>query len=166
MDFGSNLFTYPEKLGEAEKYMDALQYQIKMVEALERTRQRLSNTTVLSSRTLDHCLTFMQYVNTTINFSNEVAKLSLNELRFAAISFEGRRLKSLLNLFKASDVKKYVDMQNINCLHRSEISTRINYYLLKLDGNRFANIYSNAKTLSGSDMVLYEGRIKLESSLN
>lgn len=158
MVFVSNLFTYPEKLGEAEKCMEILQYQIKMVQALEHGKQRLSNTAVLNSRVLDNCLNFMQYADTTIGFSNQVSKLSLNELLFAMISFDGRRLKNLLDLFKASDVKKYVDNQNINCLHRSEIFKRINYYLPRLDGNKFANIYSNAKRVSESNMDLHEGR--------
>lgn len=165
MVFVSNLFAHPEKLGEARKCLDILRYQIKMFEALEPGKQRLSKTSVLNLGMLDNCLTFMQYVDTEVNFSYEVSKLSLNELIFAIISFEGKRLKTLLDLFKASDVKKYIEKENINCLRRSEIFKRINYYMPKLGGRRFVDIYENAKSLNESNIVLHEGKVKVEFSI-
>lgn len=105
----------------------------------------------------------MQYVNkahTASNFFSEVSKLSLNELIFALISFEGRRLKTLIDLFKASDIKTYVEKQNINCLHRSEIFTRINYYMSQIDGNGFGDIFSRAKSSSESNIMMDEGQVK------
>ncbi|KIV81293.1 hypothetical protein PV11_03489 [Exophiala sideris] len=159
MAFISNLFAHPEKLNDVRKSVEILQYQIKMVEALEHGKQRLLKSTTLHSSVLGNCLPFMQYVNkahTASNFFSEVSNLSLNELIFAMISFEGRRLKTLIDLFKASDIKTYVEKQNINCLHRSEIFTRINYYMSQTDGNGFGDIYSRAKSSSESIIMMDE----------
>jgi hypothetical protein len=165
----NDLFVHPESLSDVKKTLD---YQIKMVEALEHAKDRLSKTKSLDSNTLAKCAVFIQYVNrsnTTSNFCSEVSKLSLNELAFSLISFEERRLKTILDLFKASDIRKYVEKQKIKCLHRSEIFTRIKHILSGCEGSRFDDIYGavlQTRNSSEHDMARHEGKVKFECSRN
>ncbi|KAK7894614.1 hypothetical protein LTR67_006376 [Exophiala xenobiotica] len=158
----NDLFVNPENLGDVKEMMKTMEYRIKMVEALEHAKRRLSETTTLDSNTLSKCSTFISYVNKSdavSNFNLEVSKLNLNELAFTLISFEERRLKTLLELFKATDVKKYVQKQNINCLHRREIFTRIRSHLTKCKGSRFDHLYgaiAYAKNPIDSQVATFE----------
>ncbi|KIW35807.1 uncharacterized protein PV06_11848 [Exophiala oligosperma] len=152
----NDLFVHPESLRDVQK---ALGYQIKMVEALEHAKDRLSKTKSLDANTLAKCGVFVQHVNrsdTPNNFYSEVSKLNLNELAFSLISFEDRRLKTLLDSFKASDIRKYVEKQQIQCLHRSEIFTRIKFILSACEGSRFDAIYRTVlqmRNISESEMA-------------
>jgi len=161
----NDLFVHPESLSDVKKTLD---YQIKMVDALEHAKDRLSKTKSLDSNTLAKCGVFIQYVNrsnTTSNFCSEVSKLSLNELAFSLISFEERRLKTILDLFKASDIRKYVEKQKIKCLHRSEIFTRIKHILSGCEGSRFDDIYGavlQTRNSSEPNMARHEGKVIFE----
>lgn len=65
------------------------------------------------------CKVFIKYINNPNpngNFIVEVSKLNLNKLLFTLISFKNRRLKIILNVFKASDIKRYIKKQRIMCV--------------------------------------------------
>lgn len=139
-----DVLEHPETLGRVRESLHILKAQIKVAEALEHAKDRLTKARPLDSNTLSKCNVFIHYVNQAevqSNFSLEVSKLSLNELVFSSISFEERRLKTLLDSFRASDVEKYVRRQNLSCIDRSEIFTRFGNILAGCKGSRFDEIY-------------------------
>lgn len=153
----SDLLMYPEKLDAAKELFN---YHIKLIQALEHAKDRLSKTKPLDSNTLAKCRVFIQHVNHASKFSSEVSKLSLNELAFASISFEERRLIMIVDAFKASDIRKYVRIHKIRCLHRSEIFTRIRYLLSCHKGSRFEEIYEALFPVNNSsEPTTYEGKV-------
>ena len=159
-----DLFSHPKTLGDVKKAVEILNQQMKIVEALEHAKDRLAKTTTLESNTLLKCNVFIRYVNEASPHSNfylEVSKLNLEELAFASISFEDRRLKTLLDSFKAEDISKYIRGQKISCLDRSEIFTRIKNMLARCKGGKFDEIYKALAQLTtnptGSDVQMNDG---------
>jgi hypothetical protein len=154
-------FTNPEKVDDVQKSIDILEYRLRVFNALEHTKTRLSKA-ILESNTLAKCGVFIRHFNAAhpaSNFRSEVAKLNRNELMYALISFEDRRLKKILDLFQASDIKKYIEKQDITCVHRSEISTRVKYILAGCEGSPFSDIYEAACAVD-SDAAMDEGKLE------
>jgi len=169
-----DLFTHPETLGDVKSTVEILHEQIKIVEGLEHAKDRLATTRSLESNTLSKCNVFVRYVNETSrhnNFYLEVSKLSLDELAFSSISFEERRLKTLLDSFKASDIRDYMKTQNVSCLDRSEIFTRLTNILAQCKGSQFDEIYTAlvdqpTQSVTESDMQMNKGTVKARYKSN
>ena len=88
--------------------VDSLKTQLRIVEGFEHAKSRLEATDHLDGNTLAKCHVFVRYVNESTpdsNFYLEVSKLSLDEVAFCSISFEERRLKCIVDSFKALHVQ-------------------------------------------------------------
>ena len=139
-----DLFTYPENLDDAKNIVKLLSDQINNVEALEHAKDRLAKTPRLDSHTLAKCGVFVHYFNQSAlssHFYLEVSELSLNELAFMAICFTETRLQGLLDSFKASDLRTYVEKQKVSCLQRPEILARLKNLSARFKESNFARLY-------------------------
>jgi len=129
-----------------------LSEQIKIIEGLEHAKARLAVTSSLESNTLSKCDVFMRYVNSSpydSGFYLEVCKLSLDELAFSSISFEERRLKSIVYSFTASAIRDYMTSSQVLCLNRPEIFTRLRHLSNKTKGTPFHEVYMTAQSVHG-----------------
>lgn len=147
MKFDIDLYSHPESSAFLKQQLSLLNEQIKIVEGLEHARARLLATTSLDSNTLSKCNVFMRYANESTSgssFDLEVRKLSLDELAFCSISFEDRRLRSVVHHFKAANIRKFMTTTHVSCLERPEILTRLNRLCAESAGKPFNEIYSSA----------------------
>ena len=128
--------------------LPTLKAQIKIVEGLEHAKARLAATNPLDSNTLSKCEVFMRYVNDApdSNFGVEVRRLSLHELAFCSISFEERRLKSVVRYFAASNIRAYMTQSRVSCLNRREIFTRLKRLSGESKGKLFHEVYTKLET--------------------
>lgn len=133
-----DLYQHPELLDAAKSLITSLEIQIKIVEGLERAKDRLEKTQHLDSNTLDKCNTFANFINGCgpgHPLVKETLKLSRDEVAFASIAFEERRLKAVASSFNAACVQRYIKSQNVT--PRKEIFTRLG----KVRGH-FSEIYN------------------------
>jgi hypothetical protein len=149
MIYDFDIYSHPELLIEAKKELDILHEQIKIVEGLEHARARIAATRTrsLDSNTLSKCDAFVRSINnnaSSTNFNLEVHKLSLDELAFCSISFEERRLKSVIHHFKASEVQTYMKKTQISCLDRPEIFRRLKRLYAESEGKPFQEVFTAA----------------------
>ena len=86
-------------------------------------------------------------INENINtlFVSEVRKLDLNELAFCSISFEPRRLRSIIHHFRAIDIRRYMSKMKVTCLDRPEVMTRLKNLSASLSGSDAHVIFREAQ---------------------
>ncbi|KAL2809708.1 hypothetical protein BDW59DRAFT_177131 [Aspergillus cavernicola] len=167
MIYDFDLYNHPESSTDVKNQLKILNEQLKIVEGLQHARSRLTATRSLESNTLSKCNVFVHYVNNSTpgsNFNLEVRKLGLDELAFCSISFEERRLKSVIHHFKASDIRTYMTTTGISCLDRSEIFTRLKHLSTKSEGKPFHEVYT--ASFAVHNISLQSGSIKFGEQMN
>lgn len=140
-----DLYNHPESSTAVKNELNILNEQVKIVKGLEHARARLAATRLLESNTLSKCNVFMRFINNSApgsNFDLEVRKLDLDELAFCSISFEERRLKSVIHHFKASNIRTYITAARVSCLDRPEIFTRLKRLSAESEGKPFNQVYT------------------------
>ncbi|KAI9039869.1 uncharacterized protein KD926_008970 [Aspergillus affinis] len=140
-----DLFNHPASTIDVKNELKILSEQVKIVEGLEHARARLAATRLLESNTLSKCNVFVRTFNNSApgsNFDLEVRKLGLDELVFCSISFEERRLKSVVDYFMSSNIRTYMTKAQISCLDRTEIFTRLQRLSDESIGTPFYTVYT------------------------
>lgn len=160
--------TSPEPtFSTSSTFTEILNEQLKVVEGLQHARSRLTATRSLESNTLSKCYVFVHYTNNSApgsNFNLEVRKLSLDELAFCSISFEERRLKSVIHHFKATDIRTYMTTTGVSCLDRSEIFIRLKRLSTESEGKPFHEVYTASFAVHNISLRL--GSIKFGEQMN
>ncbi|RAK98698.1 uncharacterized protein BO80DRAFT_151330 [Aspergillus ibericus CBS 121593] len=169
MIYDFDLYNHPESFTHVKNELKTLNAQIRIVEGLEHAKARLAATRSrsLESNTLSKCNVFMHYVNKSAagsNFDLEIRKLNLNELAFCSISFEDRRLKSVIHHFKAANIRTYMTTTRISCLDRPEIFTRLKRLSAESEGKPFQEIYSSVYALHKES--LQKGSMQLDEQMD
>lgn len=143
----SDIYRYPESLADLKKELDMIYGQIKVVEGLEHARARLAARPCLDSNTLAKCEIFIRCINDDTNprFGLEVSKLDLNELAFCSISFEERRLKTVVHHFEATSIKKYMKKTQVTCLDRPEVMRRLKRLSSACVGSLFHDLFNSTQ---------------------
>lgn len=167
MIYEFDLYNHPESTTAVKNELKILNEQIKVIEGLEHARARLGARRSLESNTLSKCDVFTCCVNNSTpgsNFDLEVRKLSLDELAFCSISFEERRLKSVIHHFKASNIRTYMTTSRVSCLDRPEIFTRLKRLSAQSEGKPFHEVYT--ATNAEHSNSLQSGPIELDEQMD
>lgn len=103
------LFRFPERLQEAQKLVERLEGEIRLLKAFEHTKSCLESYNL--SYCIKKCAAFVQAVDSSAfddQFYQEVSKLTLDELGFVSISFAERPLKVVQSCLQSSHVREYM----------------------------------------------------------